>query len=173
MVYPMLRHFWSNLAGLVIGGTFAAVGAYLVLVEGHRVFGSVFGGIGGLLALATLYGMFKSLEVGRDASGFWTVRRWLGIPIKRRHMGKHEFQRFARGSNFQQQGGGKHVMYYNIYAHGRDGRKLVVGEGFRGASQADAAIRLIGRELGLASVDKRGEPEAGASAWDPAGLLRR
>jgi hypothetical protein len=73
----------------------------------------------------------------------------------------------------QQQGGGKHVMYYDIYAHGRDGRKLLVGEGFRGASQADAAIRLIGRELGLAGIDKRGEPETGASAWDPAGLLRR
>ncbi|MEJ2128099.1 MAG: DUF3592 domain-containing protein [Woeseiaceae bacterium] len=173
MVYPMFRQFWSHFAGFIVGGSFAAVGAYLVIEEGQRVFGSIFGGIGGLVALATLYGMFKSLEVGRDASGFWTVRRWLGIPIRRRHMGKHEFQRFSKNSNLQQQGGGKHVMYYNIYAHGLDGRKLVVGEGFRGASQAEAAIRLISQELGLASTARRNEPPATDDAWDPAGLLRR
>ena len=173
MVYPMLRHFWSQFAGFVVGGAFAAVGAYLILEEGQRVFGSIFGGIGALVALATVYGMFKSLEVGRDASGFWTVRRWLGIPIKRRYMGKDQFERFEKKSQYQQQGGGKHVMFYNIYANGRDGSKVVVGEGFRGASQADAAMKLIGRELGLASNDRRDEARQADDAWDPAGLMSR
>jgi hypothetical protein len=155
LYYPMLRNAWPQLGGFIIGSTFAAIGAYLAVAEGQRLFGAVFGGIGGLVALATVYGMFNSLEVTRDASGFKTVRRWLGIPLRRRHMGRHEFQHFEKHSRFQQQGGGKHVMHYSIYAVDRDGRKLVVGEGFTGDSQAAAAMRLIGQELGLRATPDR------------------
>ena len=153
MKYPMGRNFGPSLGGFIVGATFAAVGAYLVVEEGQRVFGSIFGGIGALVALATVYAMFNSLEVARDASGFRTVRRWLGIPVKRSHMGSHEFARFSRKSSFQTQGGGKHIMHYTIYAEDRNGRKLVVGEGFKGESQADAATEFIARELGLARLD--------------------
>ena len=173
MIYPMGRNFGPSLGGFIVGATFAAVGAYLVVEEGQRVFGSIFGGIGALVALATLYTMFNSLEVARDASGFRTVRRWLGIPVKRSHMGSHEFARFSKKSSYQTQGGGKHVMHYTIYAEDRGGRKLVVGEGFKGDSQADAAIRFIGAELGLASRDDRDDARRATSDWDPAGLLSR
>ena len=171
MFYPMGRHFWSALAGFVIGSTFAAVGAYIFVEEGQRIFGSVFGGIGGLVALGTLYAMFNSLEVTRDANGFRTVRRWLGIPVKTRRMGSHEFHHFEKNSRFQQQGGGKHVMFYSIYAVDRSGRSVVVGEGFKGHSQADAAIRIIGQELGLAGIADRNAAKETNSNWDPAGLL--
>ena len=173
MVYPMFRNFWSHLAGFIVGGTFAAIGAYLVIEEGRQVFGSVFGGIGSLVALATLYGMFNSLEVTRDASGFSTVRRWLGIPISRRQMGRHEFRRFEMNSSYQQQGGGKHVMFYNVYAVDHAGRRVAVGLGFRGSSQAEAAIRLIGQELGLTSPQEPAANSDLADDWDPAGLLSR
>ncbi|MDJ0905148.1 MAG: DUF3592 domain-containing protein [Woeseiaceae bacterium] len=163
MRYPMLRNFWSHLAGFVVGGAFAAIGAYLVIEEGQRLFGAVFGGIGGLVALGTVYGMFNSLEVARDAGGFTTVRRWLGIPVRRRQMGKHEFHHFEKDSRFQQQGGGKHVMHYNVYAVDRSGRRIVVGEGFRGDSQAEAAMRLIGQELGLSPARNRPGPELPAA----------
>jgi hypothetical protein len=115
--------------------------------------------------------MFNSLEVMRDASGFKTVRRWLGIPVKRRQMGKHEFHHFEKDSRYQQQGGGKHVMFYNVYAIDRAGKKVVVGEGFKGASQADAAIKLIGEELGLSGIANRNETNDSDSGWDPARLL--
>ncbi|NIS89200.1 MAG: hypothetical protein GTN98_03825, partial [Woeseiaceae bacterium] len=171
MYYPMFRHFWPKLAGFVVGGSFAAIGAYLVVEEGQRLFGSIFGGIGGIVALATIYGMFNSLEVTRDASGFTTVRRWLGIPVRRRHMGRHEFHHFEKNSRYQQQGGGKHVLFYNVYAVDGAGKKLVVGEGFKGNSQADAAIGVIGQELGLTSVASRNATRETSSSWDPAGLL--
>jgi hypothetical protein len=40
-------------------------------------------------------------------------------------------------------------MHYSIYAVDRNGDKIVVGEGFKGDSQAEAAIRLIGDVLNL------------------------
>ena len=171
MYYPMLRNFWSHLGGFIVGSAFAAIGAYLVVEEGQRLFGSIFGGIGALVALGTLYGMFNSLEVARDVNGFTTVRRWLGIPVRRRQMGKHEFDRFEKNSRYQQNGGGKHVMHYSVYAVDQSGRKVVVGEGFKGSSQTDAAIRLIGDELGLSGIAARKDTSAVDSNWDPARLL--
>lgn len=155
MFYPMGRNFGPSLGGFTVGAAFAATGAYLVVEEGQRVFGSIFGGIGALVALATLYAMFNSLEVARDVGGFRTVRRWLGIPVKRSQMGSHEFARFSKKSSYQTRGGGKHVMHFTIYAEDGRGRKLVVGEGFRGDSQAEAAMRFIGQELGLSDKRRR------------------
>jgi len=64
-------------------------------------------------------------------------------------------------------------MHYSIYALDTNGDKIVVGEGFKGESEANAAIRMIGRELGVVSRDKRNETNDSAESWDPAGLLSR
>jgi hypothetical protein len=150
---------------------FTTVGTWLIIAEGQRVFGSVFGGIGALVAIAALYAMSNSLEVARTADGFTTVRRWLGIPVRRQRMSRHEFDHFEKNSRYQQQGGGKHIMYYTVYAVDRAGRKVAVGEGFKGNSQADAAIRLIGQELGLSGIASRNDTRETDSSWDPARLL--
>ena len=155
MIYPMGRNFGPSLGGFIVGATFAAAGWWLVIQEGQRVFGSVFGGIGALVAIGTLYSMFNSLEVVRESGGFRTVRRVLGIPVKRSRMGSHEFAEFTKKSSYQTQSGGKHVMHYTIRALDHSGRALVVGEGFRGDNQAEAAIRLIGEELGLRPARNR------------------
>jgi hypothetical protein len=67
-------------------------------------------------------------------------------------MGSHEFVMFKKDTRFQSNGGGKHVMHYSIYAVDKHGDKVVVGEGFKGDSQAEAAIRLIGDVLRLRSA---------------------
>ena len=67
-------------------------------------------------------------------------------------MHRHEFDTFIKDSSFQTQSGGKHVMHYSIYALDRRGNKLVVGEGFKGESEANAAIRFISRQLGLQAI---------------------
>ena len=41
-------------------------------------------------------------------------------------------------------------MHYSLHAVDKRGQKMVVGEGFKGVSQADAAAELIAREFGLA-----------------------
>jgi hypothetical protein len=54
------------------------------------------------------------------------------------------------------QSGGRHVIYYAINILDHDGNKMVVGEGFRGESEAKAAMRMIAQELGL-RVERSGE----------------
>ncbi len=152
LLYPMGRNIGASIGGFIVGAAFAASGWYLVVEEGQRIFGSIFGGVGGLIALVTLYMMLNSLEVSRQGSSVTAVRRVLGIPVRRRSMQQYEFQRFAKDSSFQTQSGGKHVMHYSIYALDRSGNRMVVGEGFKGESEANAAVRFISRELGLHAV---------------------
>ena len=51
------------LGGFIVGATFAAVGAYLVVEEGQRVFGSIFGGIGALYVGGGIAGRFTPLRI--------------------------------------------------------------------------------------------------------------
>ena len=165
MKYPIGRGVLAAMPGFIVGSVFAAVGWFIATDKGEVLFGSLFGGIGALFAVGTLYSMANSLEVSRDANGIKTVRRILGIPVRRRQMGSHEFVRFKKDSRFQSQGAGKHVMHYSIYAIGRHGDKVKVGEGFKGVSQAEAAIRLIGDVLRLRSVpDPRATRKSPGSA---------
>ena len=64
------------------------------------------------------------------------------------------------------QSGGKHVVYYAIHALDHQGNKLIVGDGFRGASQAKAAMRLIASQLGLRWEPEKQKPENGSSLYD-------
>ncbi len=149
LVYPMGRNILSNIAGILFGGMFAYAGWYLITSEGQTLFGSVFGGAGALVAIAAFYRLFKSLEVSSDGGTISSVRCFMGIPIRRREMRRNDFQRFEQNSGLQTQSGGKHVMYYKVSAIGRSAGEILLGEGFRGKTGADAAIRFLSRELGL------------------------
>jgi len=173
MLYPIGRHMGSSMGAFIVGAAFTAVGWWLISNEGHTVFGSVFGGIGALVGIFALYMMINSLEVARDAQGIRTVRRILGIPVKRSYMGRDAFVKFAKKSSHKSQQGGKHIVYNTIYAVDAEGDKVVVGEGFKGESEARAAIRLIGRELGLQQNDRQRTSSEPTKSWDPAGLFSR
>jgi len=77
------------------------------------------------------------------------VRRILGIPIKRASIRCNELVRFSKDTSFKSQSGNKHVVHYSIFAEDRNGQKIIVGEGFKGASEANAAIRFLTLEFGL------------------------
>ncbi len=135
MRYPMGRSVLASMPGFVVGSVFAAVGWFVATDQGQWMFGSIFGGVGALVALGTLYTMLNSLEVSRDANGIKTVRRILGIPVKRSTMSRHDFVMFKKNSRFQTQGGGKHLMHYSLYALDRHGDKIIVGEGSRATAR--------------------------------------
>jgi hypothetical protein len=154
MFYPMGRYPGANLVGAVIGAVFAGAGWFLVVQEGQTIFGSIFGGVGALVALGAFYMMTNSLEVSQDGTSVHAVRRWLGIPVSRKSMRRSSFAHFRKKSSMKTQSGGRHVIYYAINMVDHDGNKMVVGEGFKGESEAKAAMRLLAGELGL-----RVEPE--------------
>jgi len=148
-VYPMFRHFGASLGTILFGVIFAGAGAFIGIGAGHPILGTVFGAVGGLVLLLGLYIMLNSLEVSQDGGSIRAVRRILGIPVSDKTMPCNAFSRFDKKSSMQMQSGGKHTVFYTVAAVDGAGNRLTVGEGFRGASEADAAMRVIACELGL------------------------
>jgi hypothetical protein len=155
LLYPMGRHVGPAIGGVLVGVIFAAAGWWLFAEEGQSIFGGVFGIVGLLIGIFGLYLVFNSFEVTKQAGEIHTVRRLLGIPISHQQMHQNSFVRFEKKSMMKSQSGGKHIIYYSIYAVDRQGNELLLGEGFRGESEARAAIRVFSRELGLHEVPDR------------------
>jgi hypothetical protein len=155
LLYPMLRNSWNGLVGFVFGAIFAGTGWYLVFRVSHWLMGAVFGLIGGLIALSGLYFLFNSLEVVQRGDSIRSVRRILGIPVRCAEMRRSEFRGFERKVSMSTRSGSKHTVFFKVFATGASGRKLVVGEGFRGAGQAQAAEDFIADRLGLVVRDNR------------------
>ena len=149
IVYPMGRNLGQSFVGFLIGGIFAGVGGFLIVSEGQALFGGVFGFVGSVITIGSLYMLFNSLEVSQDGMSIRTVRRILGIPVKRRSMRRNDFAKFSRSTSMQSQSGNKHVVYYSIQAVDRQGNEMTIGESFKGDNEAAAAIRMLSRELGL------------------------
>lgn len=161
MLYPAGRYLSSGLAGCLFGAIFTTAGWFLLTHEGATILGSVFGMVGLLIMLSALYFALNSLEILQDGAELKTIRRIFAIPIRQKSMRRADFVRFSMRSSMSTQSGGNHVMYYSVFAHDRAGQKLTLGEGFQGASQAEAAIELIAREFGLsASADMQREDSA-------------
>lgn len=161
MLFPMGRNPGFGAGGMLFGGIFATAGWFLTVNEGHWFMGGVFGLVGSLIFLAALYFMLNSLEVTEYAGTIRSVRRILGIKVRERSMRRGDFVRFKKSSTASTQSGSKHVVHYTLSAVARDGQEIVVGEGFKGVGQADAAAAYIGQSFGLresASVSGSGEP---------------
>jgi hypothetical protein len=152
LLYPMGQALVSNGAAILIGGTFAAAGWFIAVHEGARVFGGLFGTVGALVFVAAIYMLFKSLEITVRNNEIISVRRWLGIPLSRKSILRSDFARFAEGSNMQTQSGNRHVRHYKLSAIDRAGKRIVVGENFRGEGELRAAKRFLAQELGLPNV---------------------
>lgn len=149
LMFPMGRFFAGPLGGILIGAVFVGSGWFLVSHEGARIFGSIFAIIGALLALGFFYMMFNSLEVRQTPSGLKTIRRVLGIPTRSTELARSNIATLKKKSTMQSQSGSKHTMYYSVYAVDRMGKEHVLGDGFKGESQANVALELIGREFGI------------------------
>ena len=154
MRYPMFRNLGPGISGLFFGGVFSAIGWFLFDREGHVFMGGIFGVVGMLIVLSSLYFLFNSLEITQSGDSIQTVRRILGFPVKRCEMRRSDFFRFDKKSSMSTQSGTKHVMHYTLHAIQRGGQKLVLGEGFKGASQANAAADFMAGEFGLSPREK-------------------
>ncbi len=157
LYYPIGRQLGSSLGGLLAGGVFAGAGWFMISQESMWFMGGIFSLVGWGIVLASIYAAGNSLEVWQDGIHLHARRRFLGIPVGTRSLHRNAFQRFEKQSRMSSQSGDKHRFYYSVLAVGRGSEELTLGEGFRGASEAEAGIRLIARELGLPLPD---EPSA-------------
>ena len=166
MRYPMGRNLLSGFMGLIIGGIFTGAGWYLVKYESALLMGGAFGLVGLLIVVSAFYFMLNSLEVLQDGGDIRTIRRILGIPVKHGRMRRADIVRFSKKASSKTQSGKRHVIHYTIFAVDNSGQKLVVGEGFKGASQADAAADFIARQFGLTPKDSSPENDSGVGEYN-------
>ena len=130
--------------------------------------GLVFGSVGFLIVLVGFYLPLNSLEVTNAGGDIRSTRRLLGIPIRNTIMRRSEFACFKKKVSSKTQSGKKHTVYYTLQAVDSNGRKITIGEGFKGANEARAAAELIAREFGLVP---RKEPTAAAGQPDTGNFL--
>jgi len=160
LLYPAGRNVGPGGGAALFGSVFFAAGWFLFTRESEAFIGGAFLFVGGVILLSGLYQVANSLRVYQAGDRLLTERRVLGIVVRRQAMRKSDISGFLKKSSMQSQAGGKHTMYYKVLAVGRDGRQMVVGEGFRGAGQADSAIRFVAREFGITAG---AEPVSGAA----------
>jgi hypothetical protein len=168
MRFPMGRNLLSGFSGLIFGAIFAGAGWYLIKYESHPFMGGLFGLMGLLILISAFYAVLNSLEIMQEGGDIVTVRRILGIPVKRGRMRRADFVRFKKKASSRTQSGKRHTIHYTISAVDNSGQTLVVGEGFKGAGQADAAADYIARQFGL--TPRKESPESD-SAIDDYNLL--
>jgi hypothetical protein len=166
MRLPMGRNLLGGLSGLIFGTIFGGAGWWLIKYEGHPLMGGVFGLVGLLIVASAFYMVLNSLEVSQEGVDIRTVRRLLGIPVKRGQMRRADFVRFEKKASSKTQSGQQHTIYYTISAVDRNGQKLVVGEGFKGASQADAAAEFIAGQFGLTPRKEDSQDESAVGDYD-------
>lgn len=166
VLFPMGRNLGSGFIGLLFGAFFAGAGWFLTFSENAWFMGAIFGCVGLVIALTGLYIMLNSLEVSQDGGDIRTVRRILGVAVKQRAMRRAEFVRFDKKKTSTSQSGSKHTVRYSIFAVDRHGQKMVLGEGFNGAGQAQAAAEFIGQKFGLREQTGAGEREASLDDYD-------
>jgi len=166
MLFPAGRNIGTGLLGMLFGGIFAGAGWFLTVSEGHWFMGLIFGAVGSVIFLSGLYFMLNSLEVKQDGRHIRTIRRILGLKVKERVMRHADFVRFSKKVTSTTQSGSKHLIRYSVYAIDRSGQKMVMGEGFEGASQADAAKDFIGQQFGLTPHSARQEIARDVDSFD-------
>jgi hypothetical protein len=166
MIFPMGRNLAGGIGGVLFGAIFTGAGLFLTFFADHWFMGAILGAVGLVIFLSGFYFMFNSLEVREQGSNIQTIRRILGIPVKRREMRRSDFSNFDKHTSLTTQSGSKHVVHYSISARDRNGLKMVVGEGFRGAGQAAVAAEFIGRQFGLRAQSETEERVRSVDADD-------
>jgi hypothetical protein len=166
MHFPMGRNLFGGLVGTVIGAAFAGAGGFLISHEGALFMGSIIGLVGLLIVAAALYTVLNSLDVFQTGDQIRSVRRILGIPVKRSQMRRSDFRGFKTKSSAKTQSGKRHIIYYTVSAIDRDGKKMVVGEDFKGASQADAAAEFIAGLFGLRAQEGTAKIDSAIEDYD-------
>jgi hypothetical protein len=76
-------------------------------------------------------------------------------------MRRSDFVMFRRKASSTTQSGKRHMINYKISAVDRHGHKLIMGEGFKNARQADTAADFVSRTFGLVQKDSAPGPDIG------------
>lgn len=105
-----------------------------------------------LICAGGIYAMFRSLTVYRDSAGsINSVRKIGAFTVKKTCAPAADVKSLQKKlSSTQMAAGGASTQYYKVFAVLPDDGQLLLGEGFKGAAEAEAAMAFIREKLGLA-----------------------
>ena len=113
------------------------------------LFVAIFGGIGLLLSMTGLWMLGNSLRVQMGAHTFTTVRRFLGVPCKRRTIPIADVARIDLVINGQTGQGAKAEVSYRMDGVLHAGGTVRLGDGIRGTPVAERIAALVEQATGL------------------------
>lgn len=152
--YPMFRQPWRVLMMVAVGGVFAIAGIVLwgkAPREGGGLYfmGGIFTFLGSLLTLGGLYAGFTSLYVAWDGKQVLTIRRLLGIAIRRRRANYHEVLGVVlnKGATSNQKGD-VHRIKFHVVAQTSKG-EMVLAENIDSHSKAKVVEAYFREQFGL------------------------
>lgn len=156
LYYPTFRHLGSGLGGMIFGAIFSAAGVFIWhkasgLIGGFISLVTLLIGVG--VALAGLYYLGNSLHVSQQGGSIRSVRRWFGLPVKKRSLNRSDIVSLKKKTTSKSQTGAKHTVFYRIVAVDKAGKEFPMGDKFEGARQADAAIKVIAEKFNLPQAD--------------------
>ena len=152
MFYPMGRFIGTALIDMFVGATFLGMSGFLMFYEKMHIFGGIFALFGIPIFLGSLYMCTNSLTVYKTSLGnIQTVRRIFGLPVKKCNIPLENISSIEKEHTFSFTIGNKQVKYYAVHVplSGYDRKKMILGEGFYGEGETDAAITIIKETLGI------------------------
>jgi len=157
LYYPMLRQPGFSFVFMVVGSVFAIAGVILwgrAAQEGGGLYflGGIFTFLGSLVAMAGFNAAFSSLYVAWDGQRVLTIRRLLGIPIRRRSADYHEVRGVAlkKGAT-SNQNGDSHRINYQVVAQTPKG-EMVLAENIDSHSKAKVVEAYFREQFGLSEA---------------------
>ena len=157
MYFPAGRWWGLKLALALVGAVFLTVGALVPWEQessgevGPWLFRLLFGGVGGVVLLASFYAIANSLRVQLDHTGLRTERRLLGLMLRWHQVPPHDIARLRVVESYTVESNGNRQAYFRIVAELRGGRQITIAQDLKGRAQADKLLASIGGWTGYAT----------------------
>ncbi len=149
LYFPYGRNARNKLSWLVFGLIFGGSGGLTGWLGAPLLFPVVFGLIGALILIFSLWGLCNSLRVRVDRAGVLSERRLLGLPVGRRQAGRSEIRGLALKESYSTQHEGRHETIYRVVAELHDGRRITLAESLRGRDVAQQMLETVQQASGL------------------------
>jgi len=149
LYYPPFRHVLSKIVWMVFGGLFFGMGIFLGQQGVPVTFQILFGGIGALLVLISLYTLLVSLRVRIDNTVVHTQRRLLGVAFINKRVPRDQIEGLALKLINSSAIGSEHKVYYNLQAHAYNGDTVTIGFNIVGSDTANDALESLSLLTGI------------------------
>ncbi len=151
LYYPMLRRPMRSFAGILFGGIFTGIGVFLwqqAKTDGFMLYvmASVFGSIGIVIVIASVYSAFNSLYLKFDGLSLFYRRKFLWFTLSNKVIPYSEITAIDATKVATSNTGGKHKIEYKIYAKA-GGKKFTLAESIDSASKKEQVIEYFKKEI--------------------------